>query len=159
AASIVDVFDYCRAYSRLTSPPQSSHAARLAIGDFALEHERDALLEGELLGGAVGHLLTEGHSHTVQLQSVQCIEGGLDEHGSSSPSVVDGVAVWVVERKYSAPRTLLCEREAVGAAVLGAGKRSGCWSSLASRIARMRLRVGEPMVIARRQAASRRSSP
>jgi hypothetical protein len=79
------------------------------MGYLALEQERDAFLEGELLGGRVGHLLAEGESHAVQLQAIQCIKSGLDKHVSSSPSVVDGVAVWVVERKYSAPRTLLCE--------------------------------------------------
>ena len=65
--------------------------------------------------------------HAVELEAVQCMEGGLDKYGSSSPSVIDGVAVWVVERKYSAPRTLPCEREAVGAALSAPpGKRSGC---------------------------------
>ena len=105
---------------------QPSHAAVFPVDHLALEQQRDALLEGELLGGGVGHLLAQGERHAVQLQAVQCIERGLDEHGSSSPSVVDGVAVWVVERKYSAPRTLPCEREAVGAAVSAPGKRSGC---------------------------------
>ena len=59
----------------------------------------------------------------MDLEAIQCIERGLDEYGSSSPSVVDGSAVSVVQRKYSAPRTLPWEREPVGAAVSAPGNR------------------------------------
>ena len=71
---------------RLTGLPQPSHAAAFPVDHLALEQQRDALLEGELLGGRVGHLLTQGEGHPVELQAVQCIEGGLDEHGSSCGS-------------------------------------------------------------------------
>src|SRR6185312_5823940 len=108
-STIVDVLDHRAALLGLTELPQPSHAAVFPVGHLAFEQQRDALLEGELLGGGIGHLLAQGERHAVELQAVQCIESGLDEHGSSSPSVVDGVAVWVVvARKYSAPRRLAC---------------------------------------------------
>jgi len=69
-------------------------------------------------------------------------KGRLDEHGFILSSVIDGVAVGLVERKVSAPRTLVCVSDSGGSGRTGRWKQSGCWSRLALRIAMIRLRVG-----------------
>src|SRR3989304_516594 len=73
----------------------------LAVGDLALDQQAEAIFEGQALGAGLGHLLAQRGGHTVELQLVQCIEGGLGKDGSGSP-----VSVVVVKRKYSGPRRL-----------------------------------------------------
>ena len=115
--AVIDSLHRGAALFELSAFQQSSHFSILPVHHFSVQKQRNALLKAQLLCMAVGHLFAQAERHAVQLQTIQCVKGGLDEHDSSSPSVVDGVAVGLVERKYSAPRTLVCESEAVGAAV------------------------------------------
>src|SRR3972149_3637454 len=127
ASAEVQVLDGS-AFLELRELQQASEPPVLAVGDLALDQKPEAIFEGEALGAGLGHLLGERGGHAVELQLVQCIEGGLDKHGSGSP-----VSVVVVKRKYSGPRRLAWTLF-VGATGAAVGNSSGCWSSLASRI-------------------------
>src|SRR6266508_1636828 len=76
---------------------QTCESAIITMHDFAIEQQAEALFEAEAGGRALRELLGERGGHAIELEPVQCIEGGLDEHGAESPEV---------ERKWSAPRTL-----------------------------------------------------
>ena len=99
AGAVVDVLD-AGALLELGELQEARQTTIVAVDDLAVEQQCEALVEGEAHGGALGELLGQGGGHAVELEPVQCIEGRLDEHGSVSPVVV--------ERKYSAPRTLPC---------------------------------------------------
>ena len=88
AGAVVDVLD-AGALLELRELQQARQAAIVAVDDFAVEQQREALVEGEAGGRALGELLGERGGHAVELQPVQCIEGGLDEHGSTSPGEVE----------------------------------------------------------------------
>jgi hypothetical protein len=60
ASAVVEVSDQGAALLRLTGSTQPSHAAALPVDHLALEQQGNALLEGELLGGRVRHLLKAG---------------------------------------------------------------------------------------------------
>jgi hypothetical protein len=84
ARAVVDILDH-GALLELRELEQAREPPALPMQALALEQQRQALLEGQFLGGRLGHLLAQRKGHARQLQAVQCIEQGLDEHGSSSP--------------------------------------------------------------------------
>src|SRR3989304_3573815 len=84
ASAEIQVFEGS-AFLELGELQQASEPAVLAVGDLALDQQAEAVFEGQALGAGLGHLLAQRGGHTVELQLGQCIEGGLDKHGSGSP--------------------------------------------------------------------------
>jgi hypothetical protein len=96
AVAVVKIFERC-ALLKLRELLEPPHAAVLPVQTLAIEQQREPLLEGKTLRGAVGHLIAQGDSHTVELQCVQFIERGLDKHESLSPSSVVVVSSVIVD--------------------------------------------------------------
>ena len=86
AGAEVDVFEARATVLELRELQQARESAVLAVQDLAIEQEREALFEREAVGRALGGLFFERLGQAEELEAVQCIEGGLKEHGSSVPS-------------------------------------------------------------------------
>ena len=82
AGAVVDVLE-AGALLELRELQQAREPTILAVDDLAIDQQREALFEGEARGRALGELLGQRGGHAVELEPVQCIEGGLDEHGST----------------------------------------------------------------------------
>jgi hypothetical protein len=66
---------------------QPRHALAVAPVDLALHQQRQAVLEGQRLGGGLGGRVVERGDHTVQAQAAQLVQGVLVEHGRSVGAV------------------------------------------------------------------------
>src|SRR5208283_1743911 len=86
--AVVDVLD-AGALLELCELQQARQAAIVAVDDLAVEEQRQPIFEGEAGGRALGQLLGKRGSHAIEFEPIQCIEGGLDEHGSTSPGEVE----------------------------------------------------------------------
>src|SRR5579863_5923718 len=87
AIAVVEIFERC-ALLKLRELLKPCHAPVLPVQTLAIEQQRKPLLEGKTLRGPVGHLIAQRDGHAIELQCVQFIERGLDEHESLSPSSV-----------------------------------------------------------------------
>ena len=96
AVPVIKIFKR-RPLLKLRELLEARHAAVLPVEAFAIEQQRESLLEGKALRGAVGHLIAQRDRHTGKLQGVQFIERRLDEHESLSPSSVVVVSSVIVD--------------------------------------------------------------
>ena len=94
--AVIDVLDAGVAVLQLRELQQAPQALVVTVEHLAIEQQPEALFEGERCGGTLGELLAQSGGNAVELEPVQCIEKGLDEHGSRSPW---GEVVLGVERK------------------------------------------------------------
>jgi len=78
--TVVDVFYTGGGDAQPGGSEQAAQAAVVAGEEFAIEQQREALVEGELMGLGLGELLLEGLGHAGQAQGVQPVEGLLCQH-------------------------------------------------------------------------------
>ena len=71
AGAEVEVLEAGAAHLELGELQQACQAPVVAMQDFALDQQPEALFEGEPLHGALGRLLGERFNHAVELQAVQ----------------------------------------------------------------------------------------
>ena len=78
-----------------------AEATVLAIGGLAVHEQAEALLEGELGVGGRLELFLERPGHAAEAEGLELVDGGVDEHGSSSSLVVGGATHVGVDGRWS----------------------------------------------------------
>jgi len=81
AGAPVDVLHAGRADLEPGRLQQPRHALAVAPVELALHQQRQALIEGQRLGGVLGGGVGERGDHAVQAQAAQLVQGVLLQHG------------------------------------------------------------------------------
>jgi hypothetical protein len=81
ACTPVDVLHAGAADLELGGLEQPRHALAVAPVHLALHQQRQALFEGQLLGGSLRARVGERGDHAVQAQAAQLVQGVLLQHG------------------------------------------------------------------------------
>ena len=84
--SEVDVLDCGLAVTQPGGAQSGLEALGVAIGRFAVEQQRQPFGVREITGLLLCLEFDEGLRHAVEFERSELIEGGMDEHQSSSPN-------------------------------------------------------------------------
>jgi hypothetical protein len=85
---VIDVLDAGGGHFEASAAQQTGAALIVAVKPFAIDDERDALLDGERLDSRIALLLLDGGDHAVELEGFEGLDRWIGQHGFSA-SVID----------------------------------------------------------------------